>query len=239
MKKLLVAISFYTRIPIHLKSEVTEDDFFSSMRLIPVVGILIGGVLAGLFWLLKSVPDDIRGLTLAVAYILLSGGLHIDGFMDSMDGLLSNRPKDRVFEIMKDSRVGAFGVLGILVLFSLLTVFLKYADWWMVFLFPVVGRSGALISASMTEYAKEKKELGARFMDDTKPIHGLLAGVLAVAVALPASLYHAGAVALAFLGTFIVTKWTVSKIGGNTGDTIGMVIEVTQAIFLVAAFFIV
>jgi adenosylcobinamide-GDP ribazoletransferase len=238
MKKILVAISFYTRIPIHLKN-VSEDEFYSSMRLIPLVGVLIGGVLFGLHWLLGSVPGDIRGLVMAVAYILLSGGLHIDGFMDSLDGLLSNRDKAKVFEIMKDSRVGAFGVLGILVLFAVLTQFLQYADGWTVFLFPVVGRCGALISAAMTQYAKEKKELGARFVDETTPIHGWMAGLFALALTIPAGWFYGAAALVAFAITWVLTKWTVSKIGGNTGDTIGMMIESTQAAFLIGAFFLI
>lgn len=239
MKKLLVAISFYTSIPINLKEEVTTDEFFASMRWIPMVGILVGAVLSGIFWLLRYTPGEIRGLVLAVAYIFLTGGLHIDGFMDSCDGLLSNRPKERVFEIMKDSRVGSFGVLGFVVLFAIYVVFLQYADLWTVFLFPVAGRCAALISASMTSYAKEKKELGARFVDETLPMHGVVAGLFALALAVPASLFHGVAVIVALAATVAVTKWTVWKIGGNTGDTIGMVIEATQAAFLMAAFFLV
>lgn len=239
MKKLLVAISFYTSIPINLKEEVTTDEFFDSMRMIPLVGVLVGALLSGIFWLLRGAPGDIRGLVLTVVYILLTGGLHIDGFMDSCDGLFSNREKSRVFEIMKDSRVGSFGVLGFVVLFAILTMFLKYANIWTVFLWPVVGRCGALISASMTSYAKEKKELGARFVDETLPMHGIVAGLFAVALAVPVSLNHAFAAAVAFLATFIITKWTVWKIGGNTGDTIGMIIETTQAAFLMAAFFLI
>lgn len=238
MKKLLLAISFYTRIPIQLKSEVTEDEFYSSMRLIPLVGLLIGGFLTGLAFLLAAVPGNIRGLVLTVGYILLSGGLHIDGFMDSMDGLLSNRDKDRVFEIMKDSRVGAFGVLGILVLFSLYVTFFPYMDLWAVFLFPVVGRSAALLSASMTQYAKEKKELGARFVDETTGKHAAMAILFTLILAIPGSWFLVFAVLLSFIGTILLTKWTVWKIGGNTGDTIGMTIEITQALFLIAAFFL-
>lgn len=239
MKKLLLAISFYTRIPIQLKSEVTEDEFYSSMRLIPLVGVLIGGLLAGLAYLLRNTPGDIRGLVLTVGYILLSGGLHIDGYMDSMDGLLSNRDKERVFEIMKDSRVGAFGVLGILVLFALYATFFPYMDLWTVFLFPVVGRSAALLSASMTQYAKEKKELGARFVDETTGWHAAVAVAFTLVLGIPGSWYLLLAALLAFVGTVFLTKWTVWKIGGNTGDTIGMTIEVTQALFFVATFFLI
>ncbi|MBF7096873.1 adenosylcobinamide-GDP ribazoletransferase [Alkalibacter mobilis] len=238
MKKLLVAVSFYTRIPINIKSEVSEDEFYDSMRLIPIVGLLIGAALYLLNLLLKNVDGDIRGLTLTFAYILISGGLHIDGFMDSMDGLLSNRDREKVFEIMKDSRVGAFGVLGIIVLFALLTTFLKYADPFIILIMPVAGRSGAIISASLTSYAKERLDLGGRFVQETKLKHAFISILFTVALALVFGIKYLIPVGFSIVFAFISTKWIERKIGGTTGDTIGMIIETTQAAFIISAYFL-
>ena len=111
MKKFLIALSFYTRIPIFIKSEVSEEEFYSSMTLLPVVGLIIGGILYIPWYLLREIPKEIVSFLMVFLYIWLTGGLHIDGFIDTLDGILSNRDRERVLEIMKDSRVGSFGVI--------------------------------------------------------------------------------------------------------------------------------
>lgn len=236
MKELFVAISFFTRIPIKIKSEVTEDEFYSAMRLQPLVGLIIGGLLYLLHSFLLSAADDVRALILVSFYIIITGGLHIDGFMDSIDGLLSNRDKARILEIMKDSRVGSFGVLGMLILFMVYFIFFKYAGGMILVIMPVAGRAGALLSAAITHYAKEKMDLGGRFVEETKLKHAVLAiaftavisGLLEVSSLVP--------LGVAMISAYFITKAVEAKIGGTTGDTTGMIIEVTQAVFLISAY---
>jgi len=237
MRKILIAIGFYTRIPINIKEKVTDDEFYSAMKLIPIVGILIGSLMYLINAGLAGFASDIRGLILTIFYIFITGGLHIDGFMDSMDGLLSNRDKDRIIEIMKDSRVGSFGVISMVVLFALYSVFMGYSQGEILFLMPVVGRCSGIVSAGITPYAKKNLDLGGRFVEETKPKHAvaavLFSGMIAIFVN-PGLIIPTG---VTFSLVFFIVKWIEGKIQGTTGDTTGMVIESSQALFLILSYF--
>jgi adenosylcobinamide-GDP ribazoletransferase len=191
------------------------------MKLIPIVGILIGSLMYLINAGLAGFASDIRGLILTIFYIFITGGLHIDGYMDSMDGLLSNRDKDRIIEIMKDSRVGSFGVISMVVLFALYSVFMGYSQGEILFLMPVVGRCSGIVSAGITPYAKKNLDLGGRFVEETKPKHAV------------AAVLFSGMISL----VFFIVKWIEGKIQGTTGDTTGMVIESSQALFLILSYF--
>ncbi|HEY8875711.1 MAG TPA: adenosylcobinamide-GDP ribazoletransferase, partial [Desulfosporosinus sp.] len=126
MRGFLIALTFLTRLPLPSPNvEVTSEEFTRSYRYYPLVGLVLGLFL----WLLTKAmmpyfPPLVLGAVLLVAELMLTGGLHLDGFMDSMDGLLSARSPERILEIMKDSRIGAnacMALVGLLLLkFTLL-----------------------------------------------------------------------------------------------------------------------
>lgn len=237
MRKLLIAIGFYTRIPVNFKKEVTTDEFYSSMRLMPLVGVIIGGLMYAGSILLERYDADVRGLSLAVFYIMLTGGLHIDGYMDSLDGLMSNRDKAKALEIMKDSRVGAFGALGIIVLFAVYVVFMKHSQSEVLFLMPIAGRCCGLVSAGMTSYARESMDLGGRFVEGTKLWHGAAAISICGVIAALINTDYLVPLAVTVLIAASMVKWIERKIGGTTGDTTGMIIEMAQGVFLISVYF--
>ncbi|HCX65710.1 MAG TPA: adenosylcobinamide-GDP ribazoletransferase [Eubacteriaceae bacterium] len=236
MRLFLIALSFFTRIPIQLKKEVTTDDFYRSMKLIAFVGMVVGGVLYMAARLTESFDPPVTAVFLIVVSLFLTGGIHLDGYMDSLDGMLSNRPKEEVFQIMKDSRVGAFGAIGMVLLLLVYFVFFQFVSFTALLLMPVVGRGCAVLSASMTRYAKENKQLGGRFVDDMTFKDFLWTFIFALLLAafidwrlIPVTM---GTFALAAL----LTKWIEGKIDGTTGDTIGFVIESGQMMFLMIAY---
>ena len=111
MKSFIVAAQFLTRIPLKINMEVSNEEFGGSQKAFIFVGFLIGAVLSGAFYFLNfHVPPFILGALLLFLEILISGGLLLDGFMDTCDGIFSARPRERALEIMKDSRVGAHSV---------------------------------------------------------------------------------------------------------------------------------
>lgn len=242
MRKLLIAVSFFTRIPINLK-DVTEDEFFRSMLLMPVVGLFIGAVLSLVAYGLSFTGNTMLGaVILILCYLAMTGGLHYDGVADTVDAIFSARDHEKMMKIMKDSRLGAFGAIGLIVIF--LTFFAAYASvlsysHWVFFMMPVIGRYMAIQSGSLSAAAPDGGGLGKAFIAVNRKSYALLyfLGIAAL------SYFTLGAVGVVgFLITALINllmMWALSKkIGGFTGDTIGLTIEVTQVIYVTAMAYI-
>ena len=120
MNQLLLALQFITRIPIRQDLNYDQPNIAASMTYYPLVGTLIGAILVVINQVGGSYfPPLVTNALLVIGLIVLTGGLHLDGLMDTCDGIFSGREKEKILEIMRDSRVGAFGVIGVVALFLL------------------------------------------------------------------------------------------------------------------------
>jgi len=237
MRGILIAISFFTRIPIKINN-VTEDEFYDSMIFMPIVGLFVGAVLYGLSWLFKFIQNgQLEAILMIIFYIAITGGLHFDGVADTVDGVFSARDHDRMMEIMKDSRLGSFGAIGLILLF--LTLYSSYTvlmdQMRLAFLFlPLVGRYCAIQSCCFSTYAKGGGGLGKRIVEQTKVWHVVLyLAVIAVGMWFAAGPRMLLAYGLTIVANFILMAYLNKRIGGLTGDGIGLTIEVSQAFFAV------
>ncbi|MDU4961629.1 MAG: adenosylcobinamide-GDP ribazoletransferase [Sporomusaceae bacterium] len=234
------ALQFLTRLPALPQVEWSQAAFGRSARLFPLVGGLIGLLLAALDQLLQlpaAAPEHAAAALLVTAGILVTGGLHCDGFMDTLDGVFSGRPRQQMLEIMKDSRVGAFGVIGFCLL--LLTRYSLLLDMPPSLLpaalltAPVVGRMAAVAAIYGFPYAR-REGLGKSFHDSA------CGGNLAVAAALTTLLLACigtGAVltgAAVLLVSWGVAGWFNRKLDGLTGDVYGAIIEIAEVLTLLA-----
>ena len=156
MKQFFLMLGFFTRLPVP-KTEFTEEGYRKAMKLMPLVGLVIGAVLAlvSLLLYVLQAAAPVHAAVLTCAYIILTGGLHFDGLADTCDGVFSGRTREQSLEIMKDSRIGVFGLLGILM--AGLLYFALFTDMPLTALlvFPLCGRACCLISASLAPYARE------------------------------------------------------------------------------------
>jgi len=241
-------LGFFTRLPVP-KIEFTEERYRRAMKLMPLVGLVVGVVIVLISLLLSvlQVPGLIRGGVLVCAYIILTGGLHFDGLADTFDGVFSARSREQSLEIMKDSRIGVFGLLGIVMVALLYFATFIEAPLPALLLFPLCGRACCLISASLAPYAREDG------MGKATSVEGGPASVTAAIVAIvgasfltiPFDLYvlHNNnfalslvcsliAAAVAVLVTACVTAHFKKKLGGVTGDTFGAVIEISSIAYL-------
>ncbi|MFD0959594.1 adenosylcobinamide-GDP ribazoletransferase [Paenibacillus chungangensis] len=117
---LAAAVQFLTRIPVPLNVPFTPPVLTRSIAYFPVAGLAIGTLLAAASWLLSHLlPPWPTAVLLVALWAALTGGLHLDGWMDTADGVLSHRSRERMLDIMKDSRVGAMGVLAAVLLLML------------------------------------------------------------------------------------------------------------------------
>jgi len=125
MRSLLVAIQFYTRIPVVLSGKYHSEDLNKATFWLPLVGLIPGGIMALIFWVTIQFFPLMVSLILAMgAGVLTTGAFHEDGFIDTCDGLGGGWTIEKKLEIMKDSRVGSYGLIGFtLLLFLKISLF--------------------------------------------------------------------------------------------------------------------
>lgn len=234
MKALLLIISFFTRLPIGHLIPYSEALYQKSIKYFPFVGLIIGVFLLGPAMLLAE-HEELKALATILTYLWISGGIHLDGLADSADGLLSGRPKARMLEIMKDSHIGAFGVISLILYFLFFFVLGKATSPLALFWMPAVGKTMGFLSASVSDYAREDQGMGYVFIKHITKKQALPygAGLLLCSYGL---LGLVGGIAVAATGLFSygLTRKVHQKIDGMTGDTIGMVIETGQMCFLLS-----
>ncbi|WP_055070422.1 adenosylcobinamide-GDP ribazoletransferase [Clostridium massiliamazoniense] len=236
MKEFRMILSFFTRIPVG-NLEFKEGLFEKSFKWTTAVGLVIGLILGGVDYLLRGKSTLITGFILMLAYIIITGALHLDGLSDSCDGLFSGRSKERVLEIMKDSRVGAFGVLSLIIIIIGYVIFLGQANLLMVITFPIVGKTALHIASKSSYYCKEAG-MGKAFVENggTKACI-VVATIVNCALFLLEAYKGEYSIIIAVIITYIIAYWIIKKIekkiDGISGDILGFIAEISQLIFLI------
>ncbi len=237
MQGFLRALGFLTLLPV---PGADKGGFRGAVPFFPIVGLLLGLILAALDQAMnRLVPTGLASALILLASILLTRGFHLDGLMDTCDGLGVVGSREERLRAMKDSRVGAFGVMGcVLLLFIKYTSLCGLAREWrpqVLALVPLVGK-GCLVTVVALFPAARKEGLGRVFKEETRVAEVILAGLLSLLIALAI----AGLSGLYLLvGSWVVSLigglWFNRVFGGMTGDTYGAINEVAETTALVAA----
>ncbi|MCR8843971.1 adenosylcobinamide-GDP ribazoletransferase [Paenibacillus sp. SC116] len=179
----IAALQFLTRIPIRKQVPFTPEVLKLSTIWFPLAGAAIGLCIwlagVGLQLILPAYP---AAALLVFFAVVLSGGLHMDGLMDTADGLLSNRDRDRVIEIMKDSRVGAMGVLAcvlvLLLQWSFIGALLEMESWSPLVVLPfIISRYVMVWAIVVYPHTEAESGLGRYFMGTNRK-HLLVSGIV-------------------------------------------------------------
>ncbi|MGZ5051313.1 MAG: adenosylcobinamide-GDP ribazoletransferase [Methylobacter sp.] len=233
-KLLLLALSFYTRLP--SPKNLDYQLLPQSAVYLPVVGWLIGGIAALSFCLANQIwPQTTAAIIALIAGVLLTGALHEDGFADVCDGFGGGMNRQRILEIMKDSHIGVFGVLGLLLLLALkistLAALTYAAAPFVVLAGHSLSRLPPLLLMRRYRYARAEhsKASGAVY----RPGLGELA-FAAVAALLPL-LWLPALCALTvipvLLATVLLGRYFYRRIGGYTGDCLGASQQIAETVF--------
>ncbi len=244
-KRFLLLLQFMTTIPIPFNLDVNEEDFGKGLALAPLVGLLIGGFVAVAGYMFNIVfSPAISAVLVVITYILLTGGIHLDGLGDTFDGIFSNRPKEKILEIMRDSRVGTYAVLVIVcilglnavLIYSIISVHMYFA----LVLMPVAGRIGSVTGAAVSRYARSGPGLGKSFIDYCGFKELIIAAILSIITFFAFKGFVGIFLCLfIFLSAVLLVKFLGRKIGGATGDVLGAVCELNQTIFLIMLYMLV
>ena len=237
MNSFLVGLQFLTRIRIVRQTVWTAEDFGRSTRFFPLVGLVLGICYALAAWILVSVLG-MRALTAALLLILpllLTGGLHADGFMDTADGVFSGRERERKLEIMKDSRVGSFGVVAfVLLMFLQFALLLDTSPPLLVpvfFVMPIIGRMAMVLAVSCFPYARADG-MGKTFADMADRRTVAIAAVTTSVLVIPIGLLATLALVIGIVFSLLFCRWMTAILGGVTGDVYGAATVLTETIVL-------
>ncbi|MBC8131457.1 MAG: adenosylcobinamide-GDP ribazoletransferase [Deltaproteobacteria bacterium] len=241
------AFAFLTRLPVSVRA-VTDRDLGRSVAFFPLVGLVLGLAAAGLAYALAGhLPSLIIAVIVVTTLAGLTGGLHLDGLADLVDGLGGGRGnRERTLEIMRDSRIGAHGATALVLLLMAkvagVMAALDAGDFAGLLAFPVVARWAVAPQIVWFPYARREQDgLGRAFTSEAGGVQLLIATVIVLALALALVVAMGNAIPMAtgagvaLAVSLLIAFGVRARLAGLTGDVYGATIEICETAALFAA----
>ena len=239
MKDFLQALSFLTILPVGQPPFPEEKGLARSMAFFPLVGLLIGLLLAVAYFLLSFLFSNSLVLWFTLGCLaLLTRGLHLDGFADTVDGFAAGGPKEKILEVMKDSRIGAFGVVGLILLIGAKYLALDQIVGESIprslILMTVMGRNSMVWVCYRSPYARPGGALAKPFAENLTAREMIISSASAFGIGL---LLRGLDGIMVFLGigffSLAFRLFFLKKLNGVTGDILGAANEVSELLCLI------
>jgi adenosylcobinamide-GDP ribazoletransferase len=239
-----IALQFFTRLPIPAWVGFEASWLQHASRYFPLVGAVVAAIAAGVYYAAAIVlPAPVAAVLSTAATIYATGAFHEDGFADTCDGLGGGMTRERVLEIMKDSRVGAYGAIGIVCMLAAklagLALLPPREAIAALFLAHPLSRLAATSLIWQLDYVRGegKAKPLAQQMTTMEFTIATVGALLPAAVLLATGLASAGAVLGALLAALAAALWLghkfVRRLGGYTGDCLGAVQQVAEALIYI------
>lgn len=245
MRSLFLAVGFLTVLPVRVR-DATMREVGRAAMWFPFVGFFMGLTLGVVHLVFLQFFAPLLAATLTVVlWIAFTGGLHLDGLADCCDGLFVSALPERRLEIMRDPRVGSFGVIGLVLIIALKIFAISSTDFRSfrgvsdfgslpVFVLALTISRWLILIVALQPHARANG-MGVEFA------RGITRQTIIVAAIVPALLLFASfiswqmmvSIIAAHAVTFLVIRFARARIGGITGDVIGLAVEVSEAIMLI------
>jgi adenosylcobinamide-GDP ribazoletransferase len=239
MTNFLKALSFLTILPVGQIRLSEEKELARSMAFFPLVGLVIGLLLTTGYYLFSLfLPKSITLWLILGLLALLTRGLHLDGFADTLDGLASGGSKERILEVMRDSRIGAFGVISLILLiggkYLALDQISNASVPYSLIVMAVMGRQSMVLVCCRSSYARPNGGLAKPFTENLGYRETVWSSVTAFGIAL---LVMGVKGILLFFGISLFSLayrfFFIKKLGGVTGDVLGGANEFAELLCLI------
>jgi adenosylcobinamide-GDP ribazoletransferase len=235
LNSFLLAVQFLTRLPV--TPDYSEAAMAASPRYYPTAGAVVGALGAVVWWLAPWSPL-ISGLVTLAAMVALTGGLHEDGLADTFDGLGGVRPKERALEIMRDSRIGTYGVLALIVSLGIRALAFSeiHALPWVLIAGATASRGAMVWAMATSRYARTTgagSAVAGGIDAATLRVAAVTVGgaMLPLVFVMPLASLLAGVIGLC-LGAWVIRSWYQRRLGGYTGDCLGAIQQAAEIGFL-------
>ena len=239
MRAFWVAVEFLTCLPVPRLAAPSPVDHGRSVLFYPLVGLGIGFILAVGFWLTSGVDAMLAAALLLTAWVIVTGGLHLDGFADTVDAWIGGYgDREKTLAIMKDPHRGAAAIVGIVLLlllkFSALTALLQLDGWPALLFAPVIARTSIVFLLLTTPYVRPGGigAAHAEHLPRRSAVVVLIAALCAMVLLDSVVVVPLLVAAAVTLGLRYLAK---CRLGGVTGDTLGASCEIIEAVVLVAS----
>jgi adenosylcobinamide-GDP ribazoletransferase len=238
MDRILATLMFFTRLPFWRIKQVDAEHFKHVVPLWPLAGWLTGGIMVGVLWLAAQVfPLSVAWIIAIIARLLITGCLHEDGLADFCDGMGGGVTRERILLIMKDSHIGTYGVIGLIIYFLLLTQMSALPVWLLcaiVFTGDVWCKFVSSHIINILPYARKEEEAKNKTiyqrMTALEAFVGAIIGCLPFVLFLPKYYWPA---LLAPVVVFILLVWLMKRrIQGYTGDCCGALFLISELAYL-------
>ncbi|HSQ90022.1 adenosylcobinamide-GDP ribazoletransferase [Romboutsia sp.] len=246
MKRFIAILQFMTRIPINIDVGIDED-FHKSITYFPLVGFVLGILLFLVGTVSMKIFDPfITAIIITLSSVVLTGGLHIDGLGDTFDAIYSYRDKEKMLEIMKDSRLGTNSLLAIMFVMLLKIGFIysiiNQGFMWMIIFMPIIGRLG-MIRLTYKTVSPRAKGMGNLFIgkSTTSMFITAITYTIAIIALISKLMFNSSTILLLKILISIVIviifnqmfkQHIYKKIDGVTGDILGCSVELGEVIYL-------
>lgn len=236
----LLALEFLTILRLRRPPLPETEVLGKSLAFFPAVGLLLGGVLAGIDRaVLDSLGPGITGWLLMSLLLLLTGALHADGLADTADGVFGASTPERRLAVMRDSSIGAFGAAALVAVLGLKAAALGGLSGGSrieaLIVVPALARWACVVAIAAFPYARAQG-LGSAFRANARSWPAPVAGAIALVACFVGLGFEGLALwALSTLAALLLGALITSRIGGMTGDAYGAVVEVSEALLFVVA----
>lgn len=231
---LIMAIQFLTRIPINKNLDFNKDNISKSTFYFPFIGMLLGAITALSYYAVLPLNTNFASIVAVLMLIILTGGLHLDGLSDTVDGFYSARDQKKILLIMKDSRIGAFGVISLIliILFKYIIISSLTQNVGLALIFSM-GNSRLVVLIQMA-YKKTARPggLGELFHSSNPKKYIITSSIIYLIIIFIINVKFL----IPLIGSIIlgelITNITYKKIDGYTGDVYGATIELCETLSL-------
>lgn len=240
--KILAALIFFTRLPFWRIREVPAEHFKRIVPYWPLTGWLTGGIMVGVLWLAAQVlPIYIAWLLAIVSRLLVTGCLHEDGLADFFDGFGGGTTRERTLAIMKDSHIGSYGVIGLIVYFLLMFLLLENLPLQLICALVICGDCYSKFCASQIinslPYARKEEDSKAKVIYDRmtwqESLTGFVCGLLPIVLFLPIIFWPA--ICLPLITFVALCRLMKRRLQGYTGDCCGAMFLLCELSFYLGA----
>lgn len=241
LRELRLALAFLTRLPVGNPGAVEAPQLGRCMAWFPLAGLLVGTLLLAADRVLAVLlPPPAGNVLLLALWVLLSGALHLDGLADLCDGVGGGRDRESMLRIMKDSRIGVFGAVALVLVllgkWAALTSLAGPLRLSALLFAPLAGRWAPVLLTVTVPYLRGPEGTGSAFAAHAGRRELLLASLaLTVAAAVLGGAFGLALAAAVVAATMLYGAWVRRRLGGVTGDVLGAAVELVEVLVLLAA----
>lgn len=236
IKGLTLAIQFLSRIPINIAVDFNEENLRKSTFFYPITGMIIGGIAGFFYYVFSYINKDIASFIAVLSIIITTGGLHLDGIGDTFDGFYSARDRERILEIMKDSRAGTYGVVAIILDILFKYILISNIEGNIPLYLAFSCANARFMSVLLMSFAKIARPggLGDMLASSNPRKYAIAGGILYGIIVFLVNPMFLIPLGVSMVWALLVTLKTYKTIGGFTGDVYGATIETTEIVSLIA-----